>query len=130
MRTSKIVPKGPKAAQTPLPGDVCRGKVSVGNEVCGGYGRQRQTGVNQQQAVRQRRLVVYGLLFEVGLGVVADGADFGGLGTDVQVAAVAALPDLDALAREDLALLHAPSHHIRRAVPLPQVAGLQGALCA
>ena len=98
MRTSKIVPKGPKAAQTPLPGDVCRGKVSVGNEVCGGYGRQRQTGVNQQQAVRQRRLVVYGLLFEVGLGVVADGADFATSPTKANLAAISSKPSSRAVA--------------------------------
>ena len=79
--------------------------MSVGNEVCGGYGRQRQTGVNQQQAVRQRRLVVYGLLFEVGLGVVADGADFGGLGADVQVAAVAALPAKRSVTLKGLVIL-------------------------
>ena len=40
--------------------------------------------------------------FEVALGVVAGGADVGGLGADDDVAAVAALPDLDLALFKDL----------------------------
>lgn len=47
-------PERTQSSTNPVTGGRLPGKVSVGNEVCGGYGRQRQTGVSQQQAVRQR----------------------------------------------------------------------------
>mgnify|MGYP000382228114 CR=1 FL=1 len=52
-------------------------------------------------------LVVDRLLLEVALRMVADGAKLGSRGANMQVAAVQALPNLDALALEDLALLNA-----------------------
>ena len=55
----------------------------------------------------RQALVVDRLLLEVALRVTANRADLGGLGANVQVAAVEALPDLDARTVEDLALLDA-----------------------
>ena len=68
---------------------------------------RRAGGLRRAKLAAKRSLVVDRLLLEVGLGVVAHRADLGGLGAHVQVAAVAALPHLHALAGEDLALLHA-----------------------
>ena len=53
------------------------------------------------------RLVVDDLLLEVGLRVLADRADLRGLLANVQVAAVEALPHLDARTLEDLAISNA-----------------------
>ena len=48
------------------------------------------------------RSIVFSGNFEVALGMIADGADFGSLGAHHDVAAVAAFPDLDFALFKDL----------------------------
>ena len=63
--------------------------------------------MTRYRAWGRESLVVNDLLLKVGLGVGAYGAELGRLGANVQVAAVEALPHLNALAGKDLALLNA-----------------------